>query len=52
MTPVRTLVVWCPDWPVTAAGFSPGGAVAVLFANRLFFKTGRTSVSKKLTAFC
>src|SRR5947207_1194593 len=31
----RTLVVWCPDWPVTAAGFSPEEPVAVLFANRV-----------------
>jgi protein ImuB len=47
---VRTLVVWCPDWPVTAAssasgtrndnGSMPfrgpeGAAVAVVFANRV-----------------
>ncbi|MBV9411771.1 MAG: DNA polymerase Y family protein [Acidimicrobiia bacterium] len=32
---MRTLVVWCPDWPVTAAGFSPDEPVAVLFANRV-----------------
>ena len=31
----RTLVVWCPDWPVTAAGFSAEEPVAVLFANRV-----------------
>ena len=31
----RTLVVWCPDWPVTAAGFSAEKPVAVLFANRV-----------------
>lgn len=31
--PARTLVVWCPDWPVTAAGVK--GAVAVVFANRV-----------------
>jgi protein ImuB len=31
----RTLVVWCPDWPVTAAGHSPEEPVAVLFANRV-----------------
>src|SRR5438270_6468872 len=30
----RTLVVWCPDWPVTAAGFSADEPVAV-FANRV-----------------
>jgi len=33
--PTRTLVVWCPDWPVTAAGYSAEDAVAVLFANRV-----------------
>jgi protein ImuB len=32
---VRTLVVWCPDWPVTAAGFAPDDPVAVLHANRV-----------------
>ncbi len=26
----RTLVVICPDWPVTAAGFGPGDLVAVV----------------------
>jgi protein ImuB len=31
---VRTLVVWCPDWPVVAAG-ADGEAAAVLFANRV-----------------
>src|SRR5437764_7561806 len=31
----RTLVVWCPDWPVTAAGFSADEPVAVVFANRV-----------------
>ena len=35
MTPTRTLVVWCPDWPVTAAGFSAADPVAVLSANRV-----------------
>ncbi len=42
--PVRTLVVWCPDWPVTAAVAASAGAadstpegkaVAVVFANRV-----------------
>src|SRR5256886_15331265 len=32
---IRTLVVWCPDWPVTAAGFSPDEPIAVMFANRV-----------------
>jgi protein ImuB len=31
----RTLVVWCPDWPVVAAGAGPEDAVAVVFANRV-----------------
>jgi protein ImuB len=34
-TVVRTLVVWCPDWPVVAAGAPPGEAVAVVHANRV-----------------
>lgn len=32
---MRTLVAWCPDWPVTAAGFAPDDHVAVLHANRV-----------------
>ena len=39
MAPVRTLYVWCPDWPVIAAGLVEGipvqGPVAVLAANRV-----------------
>lgn len=35
----RTLLVWCPDWPVIAAGIVEGadvhGPVAVLSANRV-----------------
>ena len=35
-TPVRTLALWCPDWPVTAAGFdSSADRVVVLHANRV-----------------
>lgn len=35
-TPVRTLALWCPDWPVTAAGFDGSAErVAVLHANRV-----------------
>ncbi len=34
MPPVRTLVVWCPDWPVVAAGLA-GRPAAVLAANRV-----------------
>ena len=32
---VRTLVVWCPDWPVTAAGLRPDEPAAVFHANRV-----------------
>ena len=32
---VRTLVAWCPDWPVVAAGHGPGDPVAVVHANRV-----------------
>jgi len=36
---VRTVVVWCPDWPVVSAtataGVDPGGPVAVVSANRV-----------------
>jgi protein ImuB len=36
VTGERTLVVWCPDWPVTAAGFDGTTTpVAALFANRV-----------------
>ena len=31
----RTLVVWCPDWPVVAAGGGPDAAAAVVVANRV-----------------
>jgi protein ImuB len=34
-SPVRTLVVSCPDWPVTAAGHGLDEPVAVVFANRV-----------------
>lgn len=32
---VRTLVVWCPDWPVVAAGVPLDEPAAVLHANRV-----------------
>lgn len=35
MTVVRSLVVWCPDWPVVAASLPLDGPVAVLRANRV-----------------
>jgi protein ImuB len=31
----RTLVVWCPDWPVVAAGVPPDAPAAVLRAGRV-----------------
>ncbi|HLI00393.1 MAG TPA: hypothetical protein VKV06_06370 [Acidimicrobiales bacterium] len=34
-SPTRTLVVWCPDWPVVAAGCSADVPVAVVEANRV-----------------
>ncbi|MGA3216975.1 MAG: DNA polymerase Y family protein [Acidimicrobiales bacterium] len=34
MAPVRTLVVWCPDWPLVAAGLADRPAV-VVSANRV-----------------
>jgi protein ImuB len=33
--PERTLVLWCPDWPVSAAGHRPEEAVAVVANNRV-----------------
>ncbi|MEE6260616.1 DNA polymerase Y family protein [Plantactinospora sonchi] len=39
MEPVRTMLLWCPDWPVVAAeivdGISAAAPVAVLHANRV-----------------
>ena len=35
MRPVRTLVVWCPDWPVVAAGVPVDVAAAVLQTGRV-----------------
>lgn len=32
---MRTLVAWCPDWPVTAAGFGPEDPAAVLSRGRV-----------------
>jgi protein ImuB len=31
----RTVAVWCPDWPVAAAGFAPDDSVVVVHANRV-----------------
>jgi protein ImuB len=33
--PPRALVVWCPDWPVLAAGAAPGEPTAVVHGNRV-----------------
>ena len=33
--PQRTLVVWCPDWPVAAAGYPASVPVALVTANRV-----------------
>ncbi|HCH79602.1 MAG TPA: hypothetical protein DFK16_02460, partial [Acidimicrobiaceae bacterium] len=33
--PVRTLVAWCPDWPVVATGVDLAEPVAVVYANRI-----------------
>src|SRR5438046_8967162 len=33
MNAVRTLAVWCPDWPVVAAGFTADDPVVVVEAN-------------------
>ncbi len=33
--PVRTMVVWCRDWPVAAAGLAPDQPAAVVHANRV-----------------
>jgi len=35
----RTLVVWCPDWPVVAAGCPPEAPAAVVSANRVVAAT-------------
>ncbi|HUQ39292.1 MAG TPA: DNA polymerase Y family protein [Acidimicrobiales bacterium] len=35
MSATRTLVVWCPDWPVAAAGVGSAAPAAVFHANRV-----------------
>ncbi|MFN2607848.1 MAG: DNA polymerase Y family protein [Acidimicrobiales bacterium] len=40
MAGVRTLVVWCPDWPVVAAALPPDAPVAVLAAGRVVACSG------------
>lgn len=39
MTAVRTLVAWCPDWPVVAAGATPDRPAVVVRANRVLAAT-------------
>jgi len=39
VAPVRTLVVWCPDWPLVAAGLA-GRPAVVLAANRVIASSG------------
>ncbi|MEE3353479.1 MAG: DNA polymerase Y family protein, partial [Actinomycetota bacterium] len=39
-TAVRTLVVGCPDWPLTALGVDPGEQALVLGAGRVVAATG------------
>jgi len=39
VTPVRTLVVWCPDWAVVAAGAAADEPAAVVRANRVLAAT-------------
>lgn len=36
---VRTLVVYCPDWPVAALGVAPGEPAVVLVGNRVIAAT-------------
>jgi len=38
--PVRSMVVWCHDWPVQAVGAHPTEPVAVIVANRIVAKPG------------
>ena len=33
--PIRTLVAWCPDWPIVATGSPLDEPAAVVFANRV-----------------
>ena len=37
--PERMVTVWCPDWPVTAAGCAPDVPAAVLRAHRVVART-------------
>lgn len=37
--PVRTIALWCPDWPIVAAEVDPATPAAVLRANRVIART-------------
>ena len=39
MRPTRIVTVWCPDWPVVAAGVPPEMPAAVMHANRVVART-------------
>ena len=43
MPPVRTLVVWCPDWPLVAAGLADRPA-AILAVNRVIASSASARV--------
>jgi protein ImuB len=38
-SPPRIVSLWCPDWPVTAAGFAADVPAAVMGANRVIART-------------
>jgi protein ImuB len=38
-SPPRIVSLWCPDWPVTAAGFTADVPAAVMGANRVIART-------------
>jgi protein ImuB len=37
--PIRMITVWCPDWPVTAAGCAPDVPAAVMRSHRVVART-------------
>jgi len=39
LSPTRMVTVWCPDWPVTAAGRPPDVPAAVMRAHRVVART-------------
>lgn len=38
-SPARTAVVWCPDWPITAAGIGPDIPAAVIEGGRVLARS-------------